>query len=262
METSQSRLHPVLWVAAVSIIIFSAVGVAALTGVLPAAGSKPSEPLAAATTPAPTSGDVALAAPAEPAAKPAAAPAATTPDQAAPKPVAVKARSAAEPKPAPAKAVSLTKVATESKPKPVQVAQYDPPVEERSPGRGYEPIRSAEPPAPVSRTCRDCGVIETVREIKAQGEGSGLGAVAGGVLGGVLGHQVGGGRGRDVATVIGAVGGAVAGHQVEKNVRTGSKYEVVVRYDDGTSQTFQHDKTPAWRSGDRVKVVDGVITAN
>lgn len=262
METSQSRLHPILWVAAVAVIIFSAMGVAAITGVLPVAGSKTSQPpAAAAATPAelvtkPASDPL-------PAAKAAAKPIVLSPADAVPKPLAAKAQPAAESKPAPAKPASTIRPAGEARPKPVQVAQYDPPVEERSPGRAYEPASSYDPPpAPVSRTCRDCGVIETVREIKAQGEGSGLGAVAGGVLGGVLGHQVGGGRGRDVATVLGAVGGAVAGHQVEKTVRTGSRYEVVVRFDDGTSQVFQQDQAPAWRSGDHVKVLNGVISAN
>ena len=35
METNTKRLHPLLLVAAVSLTVFSAVGVAALTGLLP-----------------------------------------------------------------------------------------------------------------------------------------------------------------------------------------------------------------------------------
>ncbi len=251
MESTQSRLHPIVWVAAVSVIIFSGVGIAAITGVLPVAGSKPGEPPAATAPAAATPAEALNALPAAPApTDKSAAPAAKVSAQPAPLPATPKLPQAAAPKPAP-------KSASPAKPRPVQVAQNEVPVVERDPARAYEP-----PPPPVSSTCRDCGEIATVREIKSQGEGTGLGAVAGGVLGGVLGHQVGGGRGKDVATVLGAVGGAVAGHQVEKTVRTGSKYEVVVRYGDGSSQVFQQDQAPAWRSGDRVKVVNGVIVAD
>jgi outer membrane lipoprotein SlyB len=127
------------------------------------------------------------------------------------------------------------------------------------------------PPAPVTiaqaqpaakTVCHDCGVIESVREVAQAGKGSGLGAAAGGVLGGVLGHQVGGGRGRDVMTVVGAVGGAVAGHQVEKNMKKSVSYEVTVRFDDGTTRTLQQTSAPAWRPGDKVRVVNSEIQPN
>ena len=236
MDTPQtgSKLHPVLWVAAVAVTILSAVGIGAITGVLPFAGStsKPPEP-AAATAPAP-----------QPAAN---APLAAAPTGPAPAVVP-------EPVPEPKKHVA------HAKPKAEPVAQAD------TGSRAVEraPVRTAEAPVapPPPPICRDCGVIDSVREIKTQGEGTGLGAVAGGVLGGVLGHQIGGGRGKDVATVVGAVGGAVAGHQVEKSVRSGSKFEITVRFDDGSSQVFRQDQAPTWRTGDRVKVVNGVITAN
>ncbi len=116
-------------------------------------------------------------------------------------------------------------------------------------------------PAPIAAVCRDCGVIESVREVAREGEASGLGAVAGGVLGAVLGNQVGGGRGKDVATVLGGVGGAVAGHQIEKSRNRQVDYEIVVRFDDGSSRVMTQPTQPAWRQGDRVRVVDGVIGA-
>jgi outer membrane lipoprotein SlyB len=113
--------------------------------------------------------------------------------------------------------------------------------------------------APAQARCAECGVIESIREIDTQGEGSGLGAVGGAVVGGVLGHQVGGGRGQDVATVVGAVGGAVLGNQVEKKVKSTKSYEVTIRMNDGSSRVIHEANAPTWRSGDRVKVVDGVI---
>jgi len=110
--------------------------------------------------------------------------------------------------------------------------------------------------------CAECGVIEAVREIDTKGEGSGLGAVGGAVVGGVLGHQVGGGRGQDIATVVGAVGGAVAGNEIEKRVKSSKSYEITVRFEDGSSRVINEASAPSWRTGDRVKVINGVIQSN
>ena len=122
-------------------------------------------------------------------------------------------------------------------------------------------VPDAVPPPPpvVAAICRECAVIEAVREVEKAGQASGGGAVAGAVVGGVLGHQVGGGRGKDVATVLGAIGGGVAGHQIEKNVRTTKEYQIVVRYEDGTQGLFTQDTPPNWRPGDKVKIINGAI---
>ncbi len=117
-------------------------------------------------------------------------------------------------------------------------------------------------PVAAHSTCAECGVIESVREIAAKGQGSGLGAVGGGVLGGLLGNQVGGGRGQDVMTVVGVVGGAVAGNEVEKRVKGTKSYEVTVRLDDGSSRVVREASLPSWRAGDKVKFVNGAIRSN
>lgn len=44
---------------------------------------------------------------------------------------------------------------------------------------------------PARAACRECGVIESTRQVATKGEGSGLGAVGGAVVGGLLGNQVG-----------------------------------------------------------------------
>ena len=125
---------------------------------------------------------------------------------------------------------------------------------------------AAAPAAPVQvaavAKCAECGVIESVREIDAKGKGSGLGAVGGAVVGGLLGNQVGGGRGQDVMTVVGAVGGAVAGNEVEKRVKSTRSYEITVRLNDGSSRVISEANAPSWRTGDKVKIVNGVIQSN
>src|SRR6266702_2912864 len=115
------------------------------------------------------------------------------------------------------------------------------------------------PPPMVAAICKECAVIEEVREVEKAGQASGAGAVGGAVVGGVIGHQVGGGRGRDVATVLGALGGGLAGNQIEKNAKKTVEYQIVVRYEDGTKGLFIQATPPSWRPGDKVKVINGVI---
>ena len=186
MQATNSRLHPLLAVAAVCVSILSGVGVASLTGLIPLSKGQdnslqlPSE----------------LIKPIEPAiSHPVAKPAA-------PKPVARQ---------------------TAPAPKP-QVL-----------------------PGPLA-------VVESVREVKEPGDAKGVGAVAGGVVGGVLGNKL--GKGKGLVTILGAAGGAFAGHQIEKQARADERWEIGVRLDDGSQRTLSSDTEPAWRVGDRVRILD------
>ncbi len=113
--------------------------------------------------------------------------------------------------------------------------------------------------APV---CSTCGVVAGVHAINQKGEGSSLGAVAGGLIGGILGNQIGGGSGKKIATVAGVAGGAYASHQVEKNMKTTTHYDVVVKMDDGTTLTFSYETQPGFALGSKVKVVNGLMVAS
>src|SRR5712691_11910123 len=135
--------------------------------------------------------------------------------------------------------------------KPRPVVRSEPP---------HVAARAAVPPPPVvAAICRECAVIEEVREVEKTGQASGAGAVGGAVVGGVLGHQMGGGRGKDVATVLGALGGGLAGNAIEKNAKKTVEYQIIIRYEDGTKGLFTQATPPSWRSGDKVKIIDGVI---
>lgn len=122
-----------------------------------------------------------------------------------------------------------------------------------------EPRRTA---APVKAVCSDCGIVEATRETTVRGDGSGLGAVGGAVVGGLLGNQVGGGHGREAMTVVGAIGGALAGNQIEKQAKATHSYETTVRMNDGSMRAVVQATQPAWRNGDHVRIVDGVVRAN
>ena len=104
--------------------------------------------------------------------------------------------------------------------------------------------------------CKECGSVVELKTVKKEGEGSGTGAVLGGVVGGVLGHQIGSGRGNTVATVAGAAGGAYAGHQIEKNQKSTTQYQVYVKMEEGNTRMFYYSNPTAFQVGDKVKVVD------
>jgi outer membrane lipoprotein SlyB len=222
MNTSydyRNKLHPLLWAAALAIILLCLVGTAAIMGWLPNSTSGTGSNL--------TAEDRALLAEQQ--------------LQATRQPMSNAAAYAPAPLPA------APAVTSEPLPKPV-VKQA--------------PVRVAQAdPKPKASWCSNCGNIESIREIKQRAQGSGLGAGAGAVLGGLLGNQIGGGSGKQIATVAGAVGGAVVGNQVEGNMKASTSYEVRVRLDDGTLRVFNLQNPPAWRNGQRVKVVNGRIRA-
>jgi outer membrane lipoprotein SlyB len=120
-----------------------------------------------------------------------------------------------------------------------------------------EPQRVALNVGTVEPTGTGPGTIVAVREVQTAGQPTGVGAVIGGVVGAVIGNTFGRGRGRVGTTVVGAAGGAYAGHEVEKGVRSGSTWNVTVRFDDGSTRTFTQATAPRARQGDRVTVVSG-----
>ena len=105
-------------------------------------------------------------------------------------------------------------------------------------------------PTTAAPACVNCGVIESIRVVEAKGDGSGLGAVAGG-----------GGGGRTVMTVVGAGAGAYAGHEIEKNAKRSTQYQVRVRMSDGSYRTFYQQSQPTLGLGQRVRVTEGGLVA-
>lgn len=275
---TQQKPHPIFIIAAISMILFSLVGIAAMTGLLPSSKSQ-TKPSALAAAPAAT---VPVAAPVT------AQPVAYTPVQ---QPVVTQAPAAqnlththtgavsahthavSEPKTV-ARKVSHARTSS-AKPVRKQVArkarttQYvhnDGYRSERDDNLRYarydDGYRVADNTYRTAdyRRCNDCGRVESVEARTTPGEGSGLGAVAGGVAGALLGKQIGKGNGNKAATILGAIGGAYAGHQVERHVRKNSTYDVNVRMEDGSYRTVSVDQ-PNARVGEQVRVVDGVIVS-
>lgn len=114
-----------------------------------------------------------------------------------------------------------------------------------------------------AKQCAECGSVVEVIERDVQGEGSGMGVVAGAVGGGLLGKQVGKGRGNTAATIAGALVGGYAGNEAEKAIRSRKAYDYVVKLNNGGTRTIpgkEGETSPMFKSGDRVRFSDGVLT--
>jgi uncharacterized protein YcfJ len=219
MNTTASRIHPLMAAAAASVIIVSLTGAAAITGMLPSSRSAP-EPQAAAL--APTAG------------MPLAAPLATGQLQAAAQtqaqyaaPLAAGQMLAAAPNQYPQAAPMVvsaapgttTYVQTPNAPTVIVKQEAAPAVKtvvqkprvvervverrvvEHRPVRYEQPTyRQASAPAPAP----------------APAQPNYVGIGTGAVIGGLIGNQIGGGNGKKLATVAGIIGGGYLGNEVAK----------------------------------------------
>lgn len=221
---ARSTTHPLLLVAAASVTVLSLAGVGTLAGWLPGPGAHSVEPA-----------KLASAAPVAPATAPISIQQTVTVPQEKAKPAAAK--------PGERAPVSVRRAAS------LPVASTAP--------FAVSPAPTYSNSNPLPLICRDCGVVQAVNEVSVEPKGSGGGAVAGGVFGGIIGNQIGKGATRDIATVLGAVGGAYAGNHIEKSTKESKRYDVTVRFEDGSTRTFSSDSPPAWHSGDRVRLQNG-----
>lgn len=238
--SAHGRLHPLMILAALAVILFCLVGTAAILGWIPSSvGGKQERRLSEAER-------LALASPLPP------APGQPGPAGAAPGPQPVPPGGGA-PTAAPASTPDAVPAAAELAAAQARVAERE---VQPAPKPAGKPAQLASADS-GSGWCANCGNVESVRSIKERAEGSGLGAAGGAVIGGLLGNQVGDGSGRTIATAAGAIGGAVLGNQVEGRLKASTSYEIRVRLDDGTLRTFRQNSPPAWRSGDRVRIVKG-----
>lgn len=221
-----NRLHPLVAGAAISVMLASLTGVAAMTGLLPNSHSENKATVEAAQ-PQPLR---------SPTTKPAAVaktPKAVGSDRLAPK----EDDQALAPRQQQATSLSASQNG------------------QRVPDYSQDMVRVAQP----ARACSNCGRVESVHAVQSQADPSGVGVVGGAVVGGLLGNQIGGGSGKTLATIAGAVGGGYAGNEVEKRTRTATSYQVRVRMENGQVRNFPYNNQPPWHQGDRVRVVDGYL---
>ncbi len=109
------------------------------------------------------------------------------------------------------------------------------------------------------------GRVESVRETVTRQEGNpAAGAAVGAVVGGILGSAITGhthydrwGRayreGNPAGAVVGAIGGAMVGAAASQGGAEQRTYEVIVRFDDGSTQAFVSNGPPPFAIGDAVR---------
>ena len=106
--------------------------------------------------------------------------------------------------------------------------------------------------------CAGCGVVESVRRIDQQ-------EIAGEVCSltdldrlWITGHVHDGGKYGGVATLADTVEGVLEGRPGATRMRVTSRYQIVVRFRDGSRHVFNEATGRALQSGERVLVIAGV----
>jgi uncharacterized protein YcfJ len=202
IKNTIQRIHPLMAAAAVSVIVVSVAGTAAITGLLPSSHSAPQAPLAnAAVNPA----YAATLAPAgsqgmpAPAAAQFAAPIGSQ---------AAYAQPVAYAQPAAGQYAPGGPVVAQAVPAPAPVVIKETVIKE-------VPVKQAAPKTRVvhhTKYVRDDGYYAPAPRQAPQPNYVAIGT--GAVVGGLICNQVGGGNGRKLATIAGVIGGGMLGNQI------------------------------------------------
>ncbi|KAA0998197.1 glycine zipper 2TM domain-containing protein [Paraburkholderia panacisoli] len=219
----RGRIHPLVAGAAVAVILASATGIAAMTGILPTSRAVTAPPTQAVAAAAPV---------------------------------------ASAPVTSPQSYVEQ-RATQEAPAQPRVHHHRSAPVEQAPRYANNDTYQSQAQPAPRPVAFDpNAGEVVAVNVVQEPEPTTGLGAVGGAVAGGLLGNQVGGGRGRVLATIAGAVGGGLAGNGIEHAVRKSTTYQVQVRMQDGSNRNFTYTTQPQVQVGERVRVSGDSLNAS
>ncbi|MEO8738468.1 MAG: hypothetical protein ABI537_02050 [Casimicrobiaceae bacterium] len=114
---------------------------------------------------------------------------------------------------------------------------------------------ASKQPALSAAACDRCGKVESIREVTAKDQWTPLGSVAPpNDLGpsAVAVYQVGPGFSNQGQVFVGAAGGAA--YRTRPNKRDVTRWEVVVKMDDGSGRSVMQNYEPLFVVGDRVHV--------
>lgn len=230
METTTrlNRIHPLMAAAAVSVVIVSLTGAAAITGLLPNSNSTPDVPanqLAAASP-------YGVQAPLQ---QPGMVPVTTAQGQVVMVPAAaVQGQVAAAPLSAtPVTPQLATQLAAGPAPQmamPVAAAQpiaYAQPVAQPAPAPERVVVKEVIREKPVVKVVEKTRVVHAKpsepryypQQAPAPAQPNYVGIGTGAVIGGLIGNQIGGGNGKKLATVAGIIGGGMLGNEIANRNR-------------------------------------------
>lgn len=102
-------------------------------------------------------------------------------------------------------------------------------------------------PQPVKVVCNECGVVEAVRTVETPI------AAPDAALDPAMAAQP--------TAAEAAPGTELAATDPMAAAEVSLSYETTIRYENGTTGVFNQAEPPSWAPGDKVKVVDGLITA-
>lgn len=258
--TPARRLHPLIAVAAGTVIVASLAATAAITGVFPKASSSSVQNDQSQTAQVSSQPIVDSAAPAN------MAPVAGQSQPRQQQPTQTEAQLAPTGQGAPAAPGQVPYAGQRGQPSYAQPYGQQPSQQQYAQQQqlAQQPYGEAQQPraqSGQSAYCSTCGTVESIASVRHEGHGTGIGAVGGAVAGGLLGNQFGSGNGRTAMTVLGAVGGGFAGNSVEKHLRSETSYQVRVRMQNGRLRYFNYRQPPPFQQGERVHIEHGALAA-
>jgi outer membrane lipoprotein SlyB len=122
---------------------------------------------------------------------------------------------------------------------------------------GWTPLMGLAQPTPAAAACDRCGKVESIRAVANKDQWTPLGSSVprSSDLGptGVAVYQIGPGFSNQGQVLIGAAGGGV--YQTRAKQRNDSRWEIVVKMDDGSARSIIQNYEPLLVVGDRVRVI-------
>jgi outer membrane lipoprotein SlyB len=114
--------------------------------------------------------------------------------------------------------------------------------------------------APKAPEFSGTGTAQSIREIREPNTlATVAGALGGALIGGVAGAGIGGGSGQAAAASVLSVAGGTGGAALAQWLGMRTRYEVLVRFEDGIDRAFTLDAMPGFKPGATVRVVDGAL---
>jgi len=114
--------------------------------------------------------------------------------------------------------------------------------------------------APKAPEFSGAGTVQSIREVREPTTlATVAGALGGALIGGVAGAGIGSGSGQAAAASVLSVAGGTGGAALAQWLGMRTRYEVLVRFEDGIDRAFTLDAMPGFKPGATVRMVNGAL---
>jgi outer membrane lipoprotein SlyB len=114
--------------------------------------------------------------------------------------------------------------------------------------------------APKAPQFSGAGTVQSIREVREPTTlATVAGALGGALIGGVAGAGIGSGSGQAAAASVLSVAGGTGGAALAQWLGMRTRYEVLVRFEDGIDRAFTLDAMPGFKPGATVRMVNGAL---